>query len=86
MRHPEDFAEYDRMRLRTLKRIKLVRCYLGQLQLVVEAMPPAASAGYLDLDNLECLDGQTADAEEALCSTNADWDALGLEFSRLGIR
>jgi hypothetical protein len=47
---------------------------------------PAANedAGYLDLDNIEQLHGDTNELIAQFCTDN-DWESLKEEFSRLGL-
>jgi hypothetical protein len=50
-------------------------------------LPPTLTndeAGYLDLDNIEQLHGDTSELIAQFC-TDSDWESLGQEFSRLGI-
>ena len=81
--HAADFRHYAARRTKALKQIREMGCYLSQLEQVVKAMPADASnAGYLDLDNVKQLNCDMKKAAELLC----DWESLGLEFSRLGVK
>lgn len=85
-KHDSDFAGYAKDRRETLRNIRELRAYLAQLEQVVQRMPDtAAEAGYMDLDNIEQLHGDIQSAKETICS-DADWESLGHEFSRLGIK
>lgn len=80
--HAADFRHYTARRHSVLRQIRELRCYLGQLESVVKATPAkGADAGYLDLDNIEQLAGDLAEATELVC----DWESLSDEFSRLGL-
>ena len=81
--HDEDFAGYEATRRRTLKNIRQLYCYFKQLEVAVMAFPESArNADYMDLDNIEQLDGDLSQAAEDLC----EWDLLALEYSRLGVK
>jgi hypothetical protein len=80
--HASDFAQYTTDRRQSLRNIRQLHCYLRQLETVVAAMPDKAeNASYLDLDNIQQINGDVADAVEAIC----DWDSLALEMSRFGV-
>ena len=79
----EDFEDYEADRRRTLKNIRQLTCYFKQLEIAVKAFPERAQhADYMDLDNIQQLNGDLEQAVEDLC----DWDGLGLEWSRLGVK
>lgn len=81
-RHNSDFRYYAVRRQSVLTRIRELTCYLAQLEQAVKAMPSDnAAAGYVDLDNIDQLRGDLDEAIETLC----DWDALDMEFCRLGL-
>lgn len=84
-KHDSDFAGYAKDRRETLRNIRELRAYLAQLEQVVQKMPAeGADAGYMDLDNIEQLHGDIQSAKETICS-DADWDSLSLEMSRLNL-
>lgn len=77
--HDSDFAGYVATRKTVLTRITELRCYYLQLEQAVKEMPDnTAGAGYLDLDNLQQLEGSLTDDCNEL-----DWDGLDMEFARL---
>jgi hypothetical protein len=84
-RFDNDFAAYAHTRTATQKNLRQAIAYLTQLAQVVEKMPATNDeAGYLDLDNIEQLHGDTSELIAQFC-TDSDWESLGQEFSRLGI-
>jgi 5-methylcytosine-specific restriction endonuclease McrBC regulatory subunit McrC len=84
-RFDSDFDSYASDRNATLRNIRQAIAYLKQLEQVVKAMPAAnEDAGYLDLDNIEQLHGDTNELIAQFCTDN-DWESLKEEFSRLGL-
>lgn len=80
-----DFATYARDRNATLRNIREAVAYLKQLEQVVKAMPATNDeAGYLDLDNIEQLHGDSGELIAQFCK-DSDWESLKQEFSRLGL-
>ena len=80
--HNDEFRSYRTNRNKLLSRIQELQCFLPELEQVVRAMPKNnESAGYLDLDHVECLHAELESVVVALC----DWEGLSLERSRLGL-
>ena len=81
-RYDDDFRDYERTLRRAQRLSRELSVYLMQLQQVLAAMPQRkADATHLDLDNIEQIEGDLADAVFSVC----DWPSLDLELSRFGL-